>query len=113
MGTHAEGYSASADSIDNSSHILVELAGLLYQGRPDGQISVEARVPRSHREVSDILDKFARFSNDQFLDTVSLLVALSSKLTSAGNAYTETDRETRQAFGALLTEGVFVRPEDR
>jgi hypothetical protein len=113
MTAHGDGFSASADSIDGNSHLLVELAGLFYQGRPDGELSVMARVPRSHHEVAAKVNSFARFTNDQFLDTVSLLAALSTKLRSASGAYAGTDHETQGAFDKVLTEGRFVRPEDR
>ncbi len=113
MTAHGDGFSANADSIDGSSHLLVELAGLLYQGRPDGELSVMARVPRSHHEVAAKVNSFARFTNDQFLDAVSLLAALSSKLRSASGGYAETDHETQGSLDKILIEGRFVRPEDR
>jgi hypothetical protein len=112
MTAHSDGYIANASSINGNSHLLVELAGLLYEGRPDGEMTVIARVPRSHHEVSEKLDEFARFSNNQYLDTVSLLAALSTKLKAAGGDYSEADRTTEAAVRAVLA-GRFVPAEDR
>jgi hypothetical protein len=91
----------------------VELAGLLYEGRPDGELTVTARVPRTHHEVSEALDSFARFSNNQFLDTVSLLAALSAKLRTAGGQYAEVGHATEAEVRRVLTSGHFVVSEDR
>lgn len=113
MTAHNDGYTASAASINGNSHLLVELAGLLYEGRPDGEMTVMARAPRSHHDVSEKLDAFARFSNDQYLDTVSLLAALSTKLKAAGNDYAEADHTTEAAFRKILETGRFVPSEDR
>jgi hypothetical protein len=113
MTAHSDGYIANASSINGNSHLLVELAGLLYEGRPDGELTVMARAPRSHHEVSEKLDVFARFSNDQYLDTVSLLAALSTKLKAAGGDYAEADHTTDAAFRAILGSGRFVPAEDR
>lgn len=72
-----------------------------------------ARVPRSHREVAARVDSFARFTDDQFLDTVSLLAALSTKLKTAGKGYAETEQKTQETFDTILSDGRFIRPEDR
>lgn len=113
MTSHSDGFSASAESIDGSSHLLVEVAGLLYRGRPDGELSVEARVPRSHQEVSDEVYAFARFTNDQFLDTVSLLAALSTKLKTNAQAYARTEAGVQSSLNHILADSHYVRPEDR
>ncbi|MFF4423407.1 hypothetical protein ACFY04_21945 [Streptomyces sp. NPDC001549] len=53
MTSSSDGYVANAASINGNSHLLVELAGLLYAGRPDGEMTVMARVPRSHQALND------------------------------------------------------------
>ncbi|MER5634032.1 hypothetical protein [Streptomyces nitrosporeus] len=113
MTGHGDGYTASGASINNNSHLLVELAGLLYEGRPDGELTVMARVPRTHHEVSEALDAFARFSKDQYLDTVSFLAALSTKLRTAAGNYAEVDHATDEQFRKILLSGRFVPAEDR
>ncbi|WP_329212656.1 hypothetical protein OG257_30195 [Streptomyces sp. NBC_00683] len=113
MTGHNDGYAVSGASINGNSNLLVELAGLLYQGRPDGELTVTARVPRTHHEVSEALDSFARFSNDQFLDTVSLLAALSTKLRTAGGNYADADHATDAEIRRILASGRYVAPEDR
>lgn len=35
----------NADSIDGSSHVLLEIAGVLYEGRMDGENATTCRVP--------------------------------------------------------------------
>lgn len=113
MTGHNDGYTVSGASINGNSHLLVELAGLLYEGRPDGELTVTARVPPTHHEVSEALDSFARFSKDQYLDTVSLLAALSTKLRTAGGNYAEADHATDVQFRRILASGRFVPSEDR
>ncbi|UCA48851.1 hypothetical protein LEL86_05965 [Streptomyces sp. WA6-1-16] len=113
MTGHNDGYTVSGASINGSSHLLVELAGLLYEGRPDGELAVAARVPRTHHEVSEALDSFARFSRDQYLDTVSLLAALSTKLRTARGNYAEADHATDEQVRKILVSGHFVPSEDR
>ncbi|MGW6711638.1 hypothetical protein ACWF9X_04060 [Streptomyces globisporus] len=113
MTGHSDGYAASGASINGSSHLLMELAGLLYEGRPDGELTVLARMPRTHREVSEQLDSFARFSNDQFLDTVSLLAALSTKLKAADGNYAKADQAAEAALKSVLVSGRYVPSEDR
>ncbi|MBZ9598681.1 hypothetical protein NRK68_26495 [Streptomyces yangpuensis] len=113
MTSSSGGFTANAASINGSSHLLVELAGLLYAGRPDGELTVMARVPRSHQEVSTALDSFARFGNDQYLDTVSLLAALATKLKVAGGDYAQTDQATEGTFRSVLDNGRFIPAGDR
>ncbi|MFJ1568158.1 hypothetical protein ACIOG8_28760 [Streptomyces erythrochromogenes] len=110
---HNDGYTASGASINGNSHVLVELAGLLYTGRPDGELTVMAQAPRTHHEVSEALDSFARFSRDQYLDTVSLLAALSTKLRTAAGDYAEVDHATDEQFRRVLVSGRFHPSEDR
>jgi hypothetical protein len=54
-----EGFSAVPASIDGSAHLLLEIAGVLEQGRLDGDIGTMARVPRSHKDVSAAVLDFA------------------------------------------------------
>ncbi|GAA0651994.1 hypothetical protein GCM10009535_32850 [Streptomyces thermocarboxydovorans] len=73
----------SHSSLDKNSNFLIELAGLLYEGRPDGELCTLARAPRSHPDVAARVDRFARFANDQYQDATSLLAALSTRLGEA------------------------------
>lgn len=108
-----DGFSASADSIDGSSHLLVEIAGLLYEGRMDGENATACRVPRSHPEVARYVEKFARFTQDQYADVVLVLAALSTRLTSASHGYTNVDVDTERAFAAILSGMRIVPPGSR
>ncbi|MCP9962613.1 hypothetical protein LUX05_16780 [Streptomyces somaliensis] len=107
------GYAVNADSIDGSSHVLLEIAGVLYEGRMDGENATTCRVPRSHHEVSAQLVTFARHAQDQYNDAVVLLAALSSKLTSARNAYTQYDEAVRAQLDSVLVSGRYTAPGDR
>ncbi|WP_405900628.1 hypothetical protein OG242_27095 [Streptomyces sp. NBC_00727] len=53
------------ESLNGNSNFLIELAGLLYEGRPDGDLCTMARAPRSHPDVAAKVDRFARFADDQ------------------------------------------------
>lgn len=113
MAAHGDGFSASAESIDGSSHLLLEVAGLLYAGRMDGDNATQCRVPRSHPEVADSVRRFAEFAQDQYGDAVLLLSALATKLSSTGNAYATADGAAREAMEDILSSGRFVAPADR
>lgn len=107
------GFSASADSIDGSSHLLVEIAGLLYEGRVDGENATLCRVPRSHPEVASQVDTFVRHSQGLYNNTITLLAALSSRLKSASHGYTRFDGNVQQQMDSLLASGRFVPAERR
>ncbi|WP_244190546.1 hypothetical protein [Streptomyces caeruleatus] len=113
MSTGPGGFSAGAESIDGSSHLLNELAGLLYAGRMDGENATQCRVPRSHPQVAEAVEDFARYAQDQYGDLVTLLSALSTKLRSTGNAYVRADATAQRAMDDLLDKGRYVAPEDR
>ncbi|MGW1953963.1 hypothetical protein ACWCPI_14580 [Streptomyces sp. NPDC001920] len=113
MTTAPGGFSARAESMDGSSHLLNELAGLLYAGRMDGENATQCRVPRSHPQVAEAVDDFARFAGDRYGDLVTLLSALSTKLRSTANAYVKADADAQRAMDDLLDNGRYVAPEDR
>ncbi|HZG05597.1 MAG TPA: hypothetical protein VE546_18815 [Streptomyces sp.] len=107
-GAPAGGFSVSAESVDGSSHLLVEIAGLLYEGRMDGENATMCRVPRSHPEVASQVNTFARYSQELYNDMVALLAALSTRLKSAGNGYVRCDHDVQRKMDALLASGRFV-----
>jgi hypothetical protein len=107
------GYSANAASLNGNSHLLMEIAGLLYEGRMDGENATQARTPRAHKDVAAQVDTFARFAKDQYNDMVALLASLSTKLKSAGNDYTTVDKGVQSQMDAILDCGRFVPPENR
>ncbi|MFJ4686754.1 hypothetical protein ACIQNG_13325 [Streptomyces sp. NPDC091377] len=112
-GGPGDGYAVNADSVDGSSHLLIEIAGVLYEGRMDGENATMCRVPRSHPDVASVVDTFARFAQDQYNDTVALLAALAGGLRSANNAYATYDRSVREQLTTILDCGAFVEPGDR
>ncbi|MEU8521221.1 hypothetical protein [Streptomyces sp. NPDC048577] len=105
-----DGYSVNAASLDGSSHLLMEIAGLLYEGRMDGENATQARA---HMDVAAQVDTLARFAKDQYNDMVALLASLSTKLKSAGNNYTTVDKGVQGQMNAMLDCGRFVPPENR
>ncbi|MET8824957.1 hypothetical protein ABZX40_24740 [Streptomyces sp. NPDC004610] len=112
-GGPGEGFAANAESIDGSSHLLLEIAGLLYEGRMDGENATIGRAPRSHPEVAANVEIFARFAKDQYTDAVVLLAALAGKLTSANNTYAEYDELVRRKLDSVLTDGRYTDAQDR
>lgn len=76
-------------------------------------VLLEPGSPRSHPEVAEAVEDFARFAQDQYGDLVTLLSALSTKLQSTGNAYVKADAEAQRAMDDLLDKGRYVAPEDR
>ncbi|MET7486008.1 hypothetical protein [Streptomyces sp. NPDC005538] len=109
----AGGFSANAGSIDGSSHLLIEIAGVLYEGRMDGENATMARVPRSHPDVAANVETFARYAQDQYTDAVVLLAALSGKLKSANNTYTQYDGAVREQLNSVLVSGRYTEPGNR
>ncbi|MFE1231894.1 hypothetical protein [Streptomyces sp. NPDC058745] len=112
-GVNGAGFSANAASINGSSHLLMEIAGLLYEGRMDGENATQARAPRAHADVAASVDTFARFAKDQYTDMVALLAALSTRLKSSGNSYTKVDQDVQGAMNSLLDCGRYVPAKDR
>jgi len=108
-----DGYSVNAESVDGSSHVLIEIAGVLYEGRMDGENATMCRVPRSHFDVASSAETFARYAKDQYTDAVLLLAALAGHLKSANNAYTEYDQAVREQLNSILVCGSYTEPKDR
>ncbi|KOX36488.1 hypothetical protein ADL06_04835 [Streptomyces sp. NRRL F-6491] len=92
---------------------MVEIAGLLHEGRPAGELSTMARAPRAHDDVAAQVHRFSAFANDRFLDGVALFTALSTELSSAGNTLVTVDDERATAFLEAVLHGDFVSPEAR
>ncbi len=107
------GYSTETASLDGSSHLLLEVAGLLHAGRLDGDAGTMARPPRSHPEVGAKTEEFARFADDRYRSLVTLLTALSTKLRATGSAYVEVDDAVQSELDRVLGAGRYVAPEER
>ncbi|WP_354644066.1 hypothetical protein [Kitasatospora camelliae] len=99
-----EGFHADPRSINGNAHLLVEIAGLLRQGRPDQDTGTLTRVPHTHPEVAAEAGRFAAFAGDQYGDLVVLLTALSTALRTTAGHYTEVDRRTEEDFWAFLEQ---------
>lgn len=107
------GFRINLESVDGNSHLLAELAGLLYAGRLDGDLATTARVPRSHPDIAREVLKFSTFADDQWHDLVALLGALSVKLKATGEEAVHIDNQVRDELERFLGEGSFVPPERR
>ncbi len=112
-GARGDGFSVNADSVDGSSHLLIEIAGVLYEGRMDGENATMCRVPRSHSDVASNVETFARYAKDQYDDAVVLLAALAGHLKSANTTYTKYDQHVRGQLNAVLVQGSYVEAKDR
>ncbi|WP_405423633.1 hypothetical protein [Streptomyces erythrochromogenes] len=103
---------ATASSINGNANLLIEIAALLHEGRPDGDASTMARAPRAHADVAAQTLRFAAFADDQFKDTVALFAGLATRLKTAGTSFAGVDDDTARAFLAgLLAAGQYVPPE--
>ncbi|NLU69441.1 hypothetical protein [Streptomyces sp. HNM0574] len=105
-----DGFSAVPESIDGSAHLLLEIAGLLEEGRLDGDTGTMAREPRSHPDVSAAVLDFARFADDQGRDCAALLTALSTLLKSTGENYTTVEHGTAKALKDFVDASTYVAP---
>lgn len=105
---------AKADSINGNANLLIEIAGFLYEGRPDAELTTMARAPRAHQDVAKQVDRFAKFADDQYLDAVALFAALSTRLRTAGTDFVKIDDDTARRFlDEVLRYGQYVAPEAR
>ncbi|MGW6980394.1 hypothetical protein ACWGE1_13235 [Streptomyces sp. NPDC054932] len=113
-GSPAGSLVAGVPSINGNAHLLIEIAALLHEGRPDGDTSTMARAPRAHDDVAKEALRFARFADDQFKDTVALFAGLATRLKTAGTAFARVDDDTAASFLRTVVEaGVYVKPEDK
>ncbi|MEU9159188.1 hypothetical protein AB0D29_02725 [Streptomyces sp. NPDC048424] len=105
---------AGAPSINGNANLLIEIAALLHEGRPDGDASTMARAPRAHPDVAAQALRFARFADDQFKDTVALFAGLATRLKTAGTGFARVDDDTAASFLRMVVDtGVYVKPEDK
>lgn len=106
------GIDALPPSLDHSANTLLELAGLFQAGRPELALTGRASAPGAHQEIADAVRDFAPFAHDQYQDAVSLLAALSTKLTAASAGYRQADADTARKMDEFLT-GSTYRPAGR
>ncbi|MFE6838414.1 hypothetical protein ACFVFI_26695 [Streptomyces sp. NPDC057705] len=113
-GSAAGSLVAGASSINGNANLLIEIAALLHEGRPDGDASTMARAPRAHPDVAAQTLRFARFADDQFKDTVALFAGLATRLKTTGTGFARVDDDTAAAFLRRIVEtGVYLKPEDK
>ncbi|MFF1341312.1 hypothetical protein ACFVYT_25890 [Streptomyces sp. NPDC058290] len=113
-GSPAGSLVAGAQSINGNANLLIEIAALLHEGRPDGDASTMARAPRAHADVSAEALRFARFADDQFKDTINLFAALATKLKTTGTNFAQVDDGTARNFlNGILDGGQYVKPESK
>ncbi|MFF4100892.1 hypothetical protein [Streptomyces sp. NPDC001903] len=113
-GSPAGSLVAGAQSINGNANLLIEIAALLHEGRPDGDASTMARAPRAHADVSAEALRFARFADDQFKDTINLFAALATKLKTTGTSFAQVDDGTARSFlDGILDGGQYVKPESK
>ncbi|WP_328581308.1 hypothetical protein [Streptomyces sp. NBC_00370] len=102
----------NTDSINGNANLLIEIAGFLYEGRPDGDLCTLAREPRVHHDVAAQVERFGRFADDQFQDTVALFAALATRLKTTGTDFVTVDDDNVGRFlGLVLSDGQYVAPE--
>ncbi|WP_242438688.1 hypothetical protein [Streptomyces sp. CB00455] len=113
-GSPAGSLLAGAGSINGNANLLIEIAALLHEGRPDGDASTMARAPRAHADVSAEALRFARFADDQFKDTINLFAALATRLKTTGTDFARVDDATGRNFlDRVLESGQYVKPESK
>ncbi|MFJ8821657.1 hypothetical protein ACIREE_07725 [Streptomyces sp. NPDC102467] len=104
---------AETESINGNANLLIEIAGLLQEGRPDAELTTLARDPRAHEDVAAQVIRFASFAGDQYLDGVALFAALSTKLRTVGSDFVKIEDDTAQRFLQQVLEGSYLSPEAR
>ncbi|WP_405921730.1 hypothetical protein [Streptomyces sp. NBC_00122] len=111
-GSAAGSLLAGTQSINGNANLLIEIAALLHEGRPDGDASTMARAPRAHEDVSKEALHFARFADDQFKDAIALFAGLATRLKTTGTSFAHVDDGTARSFlDNLLESGQYVPPE--
>ncbi len=107
------GFSIRPVSLNHNANILVELAGYLEAGRPDGELATEAKAPRSHHKIGDEVVRFTRFALDQYQDAVALLVSLATKLHRTGEEHLTVDAQNQQMMNSFLMDTTLIPPKQR
>ncbi|MFF0289005.1 hypothetical protein [Streptomyces sp. NPDC005262] len=99
-------------SINGNANLLIEIAGFLYEGRPDGDLCTMAREPRTHGDVAAQVERFGSFADDQFQDAIALFAALATRLKTTGTDFVTVDDGNAQGFlDNILRYGQYVAPE--
>ncbi|WP_405811931.1 hypothetical protein OG524_28720 [Streptomyces sp. NBC_01520] len=112
-GAHAAGaLDYNSASINGNANLLIEIAGFLHEGRPDGDLCTLAREPRAHGDVAAQVERFGRFADDQYQDAVALYAALATRLKSTGADFVTVDDGNAQQFlESILRDGSYIPPE--
>ncbi|MEU9303891.1 hypothetical protein [Streptomyces sp. NPDC048269] len=111
-GSPAGSLLAGVGSINGNANLLIEIAALLHEGRPDGDASTMARAPRAHTDVAAQTLRFAQFADDQFKDTIALFAGLATRLKTTGTSFAHVDHGTAASFlSRIVDEGTYVKPE--
>jgi len=108
------GYGAPVDyavvpkSLNSTANEMVELAALLYAGRPDLDMTARTAEPNSHPAVDHATRQFTRYASDNYLDAVALLCALSTRLNETAWRYTRAEGEAATNMSSLLEKTIYV-----
>jgi hypothetical protein len=102
----------SPGSIERSSHILLEVAGLLEAGAPDLGTGSAAAWPYAHQEVGTEVRVFTTFCEDQYRNATGMIAALSTKLDDAVRGFVALDASAAARVNAFLRQTEYVPPED-
>jgi hypothetical protein len=97
-------------SVNQSSNILLELAGVLRAGRPEPSLTGRAGRPFVHPDVAVKMREFTEVADLQHEGVVALLVALSMRLKETAAAYVAVDRAGRQMIDGFLAGATYRSP---
>ncbi|HEY0637837.1 MAG TPA: hypothetical protein VGD67_09335 [Pseudonocardiaceae bacterium] len=106
----SDGFRTEPLSIGCNVAILLELGGYLGAGRPDQDLAAEARAPRSHPEVGELVQRLTDRLAEQYQDVVALLAALATTLAETGAEHAAVDEADRRLMSHLLETTTIVLP---
>lgn len=104
------GSTVHPESIDRSSHILLEVAGLLEAGVPDMAVGTAASWPAAHNEVGTAVRDFLTAGEGQFRNGSAMIAALSTKLNDAARGYVSVDDNWARQLDTFIQESEYVPP---
>lgn len=106
------GFHMDHDSMRMNSNQLLDLSGLLEEGKLDGNLTTLTRAPRAPAPIGDQVEKFALFANDQYQDLIALLGSLATKLKAASDEHITVDAQVANELNQLLSDSVYLPPKN-
>jgi hypothetical protein len=106
-------FKADVNSLKKAAGELSEAAHIVDKGKLNLDLLNQVAAPNTHPEIAASLRRFGEFANDQYIDIVSLLGALSTKLQITAGNYQGVDQHTQSEMDQVLKNSTFQSSSER